>query len=164
MRRLAIAALSLISIAATATAEPPDVTTIAVTGAVERPRQWTVAELAQQPQTVETVFLHTGHGPLTGSFSGVLLWSLLDQAGVKTDPKAKNDIIRHAVVVTGRDGYSAVLSLGEIAPELGGDQAIVAVTRDGKPLDAKEAPARLIIPGDKAAGRSVEGIATIEVK
>jgi DMSO/TMAO reductase YedYZ molybdopterin-dependent catalytic subunit len=89
---------------------------------------------------------------------------LLQEAGIKTDPAVKNDIVRHIVTVTGSDGYGAVLSLGEIDPEFGGDQAIVAFAQDGKPLDEKSGFARLIIPGDKTAGRAVSGIATIEVK
>jgi DMSO/TMAO reductase YedYZ molybdopterin-dependent catalytic subunit len=136
----------------------------AISGNVDHPRSWSAADLAQLPPTTETVFLHTGHGALEGSFSGVPLWTLLQQAGIKTDPKAKNDIMRHTVTVTGKDGYSTVLSLGEIAPELGGDQALIATTRDGKPLAGPDGFARLIVPGDKAAARAVENIATIEVR
>jgi hypothetical protein len=108
--------------------------------------------------------MHTGHGALTDSFTGVLLWTLIEEAGVSVDPARKNDIVRHLVVVTGSDGYSAVLSLGEVSPEFAGDQAIIAYQQGGKPIEGADGFARLIIPGDKAAGRAVGAIISIEVK
>ncbi len=137
---------------------------VRITGAVDQPREWSAADLAREPATTETVFLHTGHGAISGSFTGVALWTLLQEAGIKIDPAGKNDIIRHTVTVTGGDGYSAVLSLGEIDPEFGGDQAIIAYQKDGKPIDDPAGFARLVVPGDKAAGRSVSGVVTIEVR
>jgi DMSO/TMAO reductase YedYZ molybdopterin-dependent catalytic subunit len=157
--------LMLLFLAASAArAETPSAPAIAITGAVEHSLKLSADDLARLPATTETVFLHTGHGVLAGGFSGVLLWTLLQQAGVRTDPAIKNDIVRHSVVVTGRDGYGATLSLGEIAPEFGGDQAMIATAHDGTPLAGPDGFARLIVPGDKAAGRAVENIATIEVK
>ncbi len=165
MRRLAIAISGLLITAAPVAAQTPSTPSeFAVTGAVEHPGAMSAADLAKLPAASETVFIHTGHGALSGSFGGVLLWSVLQQAGIKTDPAIKNDIVRHVVVVTGKDGYSAVLSVAEIAPEFGGDQAMIATARDGKPLAGPDGFARLIVPGDKAAGRAVENIATIEVR
>ncbi len=141
-----------------------DAQTLRITGAVDHPREWSAAELAREPETTEAVFLHTGHGVIAGSFTGPLLWTLLQEAGIKLGSSGKNDIVRHTVLITGGDGYGAVLSLGEIDPEFGGDQAIVAYQKDGKPIEGEGGFARLIVPGDKAAGRSVSGIATIEVR
>ncbi len=139
-------------------------TAIAIKGAIGHPRTVTLADLQHEPQTTETVFMHTGHGALSGTFTGVLLWRLIEEAGVTEDAAKKNDIMRHTVTITGSDGYSAVLSLGEIAPEFGGDQAIVAYEQDGKPIAGADGFARLIVPTDKAAGRAVGAISTIEVK
>jgi len=149
---------------ATAALGDPAAPTIHVSGAVLHPHDWTETELRQRPATTETVFFHTGHGVLSGSFKGVLLWSLLQDAGIRTDPANKNDLLRHSVSVTGTDGYSVTLSIGEIDPEHGGDQAILAFEKDGAALAPKEGFSRLIIPGDKAAGRAVSAIASIEVK
>jgi DMSO/TMAO reductase YedYZ molybdopterin-dependent catalytic subunit len=164
MRFPAVPVTLLVLALAPAGRADPAAAGISITGAVEHPKHWSAAELGQLPATRETVFFHTGHGVLTGTFSGVLLWTLLQQAGIRTDPAVKNDTVRHGVMITGKDGYAALLSLGEIDPELGGAQAILAVARDGKPLDDKEGPARLIVPGDKAAAREVENVVTIDVK
>jgi DMSO/TMAO reductase YedYZ molybdopterin-dependent catalytic subunit len=153
------------AIAVTAQAAPDHgpSTSIALTGALEHPRSLTLGDLKAEPATTENVFFHTGHGPVTGSYTGVSLWGLLQKAGLKLDGAAKNDIVRHVVIVTGNDGYSAILALGELDPELGGAQVIVAYESDGKPLE-RRGVARLIVPGDKAAARDVERISSIEVK
>jgi DMSO/TMAO reductase YedYZ molybdopterin-dependent catalytic subunit len=146
-------------------ADPPAHSdSIAIKGGVDHPRTIALADLQHEPQTTLNVFLHTGHGTLSGSFTGVSLWTLLQEAGVTLAAGKKNDVIHHTVTVTGSDGYEAVLSLAEITPEFGGDQAIVAWQQDGKTLDGGDGFARLIIPGDKAAGRAVGAITTIEVK
>jgi len=137
---------------------------IAVKGGVDQPRTLTLADLQREKQTTVTISQHTGHGTLAGTFTGVPLWTVLQEAGVMLDKGRKNDLIHHTVTVTGSDGYNAVLSLGEIAPEIGDDQAMIALAQDSKPLQNGQGFARLIIPGDKAASRAVSAITTIEVK
>jgi DMSO/TMAO reductase YedYZ molybdopterin-dependent catalytic subunit len=135
-RFLASLFLVLSATVSAAAAEPkkaPD--SIALSGAVDHPRDLKLADLAKEPATTEAIFLHTGHGVVTGDFTGALLWTLLSEAGVKLDPNIKNDVVRHTVTITGADGYSATLSLGEIAPEFGGEQAIIAYQVDGKPIE-----------------------------
>jgi DMSO/TMAO reductase YedYZ molybdopterin-dependent catalytic subunit len=161
---MALIACCLFALPATAAETQGRTESFTIKGAVNHPRTVALADLRHEPQTAETVFMHTGHDPLTGKFTGVSLWSLLEEAGIVTDMTKKNDIIRHVVVVTGSDGYSATLSIGEIAPEFGGDQAIIAYEQFGKPLEGADGFARLIVPGDKAAGRAVSAIASIEVK
>ncbi|MDB5393661.1 MAG: molybdopterin-binding oxidoreductase [Rhodospirillales bacterium] len=136
----------------------------AIEGAVDHPRIVTLTDLQREPQTAETVFMHTGPGALAGRFTGVSLWTLLKEAGLTNDSTKKNDLINHFVIVTGSDGYSALLSIGEIAPEFGAGQPIVAYQEAGKPIEGADGFARLIVPGDRAAGRAVSAIASIEVK
>ncbi len=165
MVRACLAAVLCLGFSAAALADPPAHSdSVAIKGGVDHPRTLALADLQHEPQTTVTVFMHTGHGTLAGAFTGVSLWTLLNEAGVTMDKAKKNDVIHHTVTVTGSDSYSAVLSLAEIAPEFGGDQAIVAWQQDGKPLESGEGYARLIIPGDKAAGRAVSAITTIEVQ
>jgi hypothetical protein len=137
---------------------------ILITGAVEHPKSLTLAVLKREPATTETVSLMTERGDLTASYTGVLLWTVLEQAIIKLSPGTKNDILRHTIVVTGRDGYEVVLSVAEIDPKFGNDRAIIAYTRNGKPLTRDRRFARLIVPTDKSAGRAVFGIARITVR
>jgi hypothetical protein len=122
----------------------------------------TPAVLAARPQTELAVSFQTSKGPFSGTYRGVLLWTLLSDAGLvgTGDPHA---VLRQSVVVTGRDGYAVVFGAGEIAPDLGGRQVLLATAVDGQPLPADE-NMRLVVPGDKRGARSVRDVVSITVK
>jgi DMSO/TMAO reductase YedYZ molybdopterin-dependent catalytic subunit len=88
------------------------------------------------------------------------LWTVLDRAGVVGAAKVREQV-RQAVLVTGTDGYTAILALGEIAPELEGKQVIVAERMDGQPLSPDHL--RIVVPGDKRGARGVHDLARIVV-
>ena len=136
---------------------------ISISGAVEHPQSVTLAALKREPAATETVSFKTGRGVLAARYTGVLLWTLLQEAVINSTPGVKNDILRHTVIVTGRDGYTAVLSVGEIDPKFGGDRAMIAYAKDGKPLSKSKGPVRLIVPTDRSAGRAVFGIVSITI-
>ena len=137
---------------------------LSIKGAVRAARTCTAADLRREPATTETVFFSTGRDPVAGSFTGVLLCTLLRDAGIRADPKVKNDILRRTIMVSGADGYVAVFAAGELDPEFGGALVIVAYARDGAPLGRDAGFAHIIVPGDKAGGRDVMDVATIEVR
>jgi DMSO/TMAO reductase YedYZ molybdopterin-dependent catalytic subunit len=137
---------------------------ISISGAVEHARSLTLGDLEREPATTEAVSLKTGKGVLTGTYTGVLLWTLLEQAVIKVSPDKRNDVMRHTIVVTSSDGYSTVLSAAEIDPEFGGERALIAYAKDGQPLSDQRGFARLILPSDKSAGRAISGVATITVR
>jgi Oxidoreductase molybdopterin binding domain len=97
------------------------------------------------------------------SFTGALLWDLLQSVGIKLDSTIKNDILHQIVIVTGSDGYETVFGAGEIAPNFGGDQILVAYGVNGQSLGS-DGFARIVAPGDKQGGRFVSNIAKIEVR
>ena len=68
--------------------------------------------------------------------------------------------LRHAIRITAKDGYVVVTSTGEIAPDFGGKNALVAYERHGKPLE----DFRIVMPGDKHGGRNVREVITIAVE
>src|SRR5262245_40390823 len=112
MVRTCLAAVLCLGISAIAIADPATNSySVYITGSVDHPKTLALADLHHAPQTTVTVFMHTGHGTLAGAFTGVPLWTLLQEAGVTMDKGKKNDLIHHTVTVTGSDGYNAVLSL-----------------------------------------------------
>ena len=154
---------SRVAVAAEAAISPSKSFTIA--GAVQTPKTYKRADLLREPVTTETVYFSTGAGPVQASYTGVLLWTLLQEVGIKANANIKNDILRHTVTLTATDGYQVVISAGEIDPAFGGEQAIVAYDQDGKPLTGTTGGfARLVMPGDKAGGRAVQSITRIEVQ
>jgi hypothetical protein len=114
-------------------------------------------ELAHLP-TIKVSYA-TDHGARQASFEGPLLWTILDHAGF-VDAKSHGQV-RQSVLVTGSDGYAALLALGEISPEFEAKQVILAEREDDKPLGPEHL--RVIVPGDKRGGRSVHDVVSIEV-
>ena len=91
----------------------------------------------------------------------MLLWDLLNKAGIKRDPTRDGQF--QYVEVTGTDCYQVVLALGEINPGFGGEQVLVADGENGAPLGSDTGFARLVVPGDKFGGRSTFWITSIKV-
>ena len=135
-----------------------------ICGDVNTPTTLNLKDLQSLSPTTENLFFYTGSGPVQGEFTGVLLWDLLNTAGIKTNPNIKNDILTKIIEVTGTDGYTADISAGELDPAFGGQQVIVAYAQNGALLGPNSGFAELIFPGDKAGGRDVYWINLIKVK
>jgi hypothetical protein len=155
MRGLAlIAGLSLIPLAAVA-AEPG----ISLTGLVNNNLHLTLADLKAFPATHVSATQASGRGPVKLDCTGASVNALLDKAGLKLG-KANNAKLAHSVLITADDGYAVAVSLGEIDPDYGNEQAIIATACGGTELDAP----RLVMPADKHGGRAVKGVVSMDVK
>jgi hypothetical protein len=123
---------------------------------------FTAASLAEYPQTKVTVFDH--HTNRNETYSGVPLMELLAHLGVPHGKELKGKVLSEYVVATGSDGYQSVVALGEVDPEFHPGVVLVADQLDGKRLDAKTGPFRLVVGEDKRPARSVRNLVKIEVK
>jgi hypothetical protein len=85
----------------------------------------------------------------------------LQAAGGLDDPD-KSAPLHHTIKITGRDGYFVIVSTGEVAPEFGDKQAIIAYQRGDKPLG--DAGFRLVLQGDKRNGRNVRDVVRVDVE
>ena len=113
----------------------------------------------QLPATEEKVSFLTTRGSEQATYTGALLWSVLERAQMLGgDRRAR---LRRTIMVTGHDGYAAVLALAEIDPEFEGKQVLLAYRRDGQ-LIAGHA-LRLVVPGDRHGGRSVRDVIRIDL-
>jgi hypothetical protein len=118
------------------------------------------AMVERLPAIEEKVSFLTGRGPEQASYTGALLWSVLAEAEMLGgDRRAR---LRRTIMVTGRDGYTAVLALAEIDPEFEGKRALLAYRRDGQPIEGHSL--RLVVPGDRHGGRSVRDVVRIELR
>jgi hypothetical protein len=137
-----------------------------LSGAVADPTIVTPATLAALNQsTTETATYLAGSSPTTDTYTGVSLWTLIQDAGLLTDPAIKNDLLGFAVVATGSDGYRAVISLGEIDPQFGNQPDLVAYSDTAGQLGpgGSDGALRLIVPGDHAGGRYVSNLVSLQV-
>lgn len=137
-----------------------------VSGQVAEPATFTPITLAALNQaTTETATFLSGAGQVTDTYTGVSLWTLLQDQGLVTDPAIKNDVLRFGVVATGSDGYRALISLGEIDPAFGNQPDLVAYADTGGQLgpDGSAGAMRLVVPGDHAGGRYVSNLVDLRV-
>jgi DMSO/TMAO reductase YedYZ molybdopterin-dependent catalytic subunit len=127
-----------------------------ISGAVRKRATFDLATLKALPAVTQTAG--------GNSFTGASLWALLNDAavGLQPDGKLKNATLSMYAVVTGSDGYRAVISLAEIDPEFGNRPALVAYSVNGAPL-GRNGMARLVMPGDLKMGRSVARLSSIEI-
>lgn len=133
-----------------------------LSGAVKTPVTLDAAMLKSLPATDLDITFKSGAATETGHYTGVLLWSLLEKAGLVNEP-GKNTILKHTLLVTGSDGYAAALAEGEIDPNYAGKQVILAYD-GGTGGKAGFDHLRLLVPGDDHGGRSVSDVVSIEVK
>jgi hypothetical protein len=132
-----------------------------VVGHVKQRLVLNTAVLDLLPAKTLTVTYKSGAGTETHTFKGPLLRDVLALAGPVFDPTIKNDKLRHYVSATGSDGYQAIVAYGEIDPDFGNQDILLATTQDGASL-ADQGP-RLVVPGDARGGRYVSGVVRIRL-
>ncbi len=132
-----------------------------ITGAVRTPLFLSAAELKAMARTT----VHTGGqgGQLTQVYEGVALAELLQRAGVPQGDDLGGPWLAAYVVAVAADGYRAVFSLAELDAGVGDSQVLVADTLDGAPLAEGLGPFRLVVPGDRRAGRWVRMLKSVTV-
>lgn len=134
--------------------------TLVFVGQDGRPTALGIADLEQMPSVTVRLSREREHGTPT-AYAGPLLWAVLGRTGAvgTEEPRAR---VGRTVTVTGRDGYAVVLALAELDPEFEGKPVIVATQADGKPIGG--GALRLVVPGDKRAGRSVRDPTKVVVR
>jgi DMSO/TMAO reductase YedYZ molybdopterin-dependent catalytic subunit len=139
-------------------------TQFTLTGVVT-PGTYDLAALQALPATTVTATYSSGSGSVTDTYTGVSLWTLLDEAGLILNPANKNDVLRQYVEAVGSDGYAAIFSLGEIDPAFGGNLDLVAYSDLNGQLGpaGPDGFARLVVLGDAAGGRYISNLVHLAV-
>jgi DMSO/TMAO reductase YedYZ molybdopterin-dependent catalytic subunit len=112
----------------------------------------------------KTITIHNPHTNADETYSGVPLIELLKQVGAPVGHDLHGKALAGYVVATGSDGYRAILALAEAEPDFHPGDVLVADTMDGKPLDAKSGPFKLVVTEDKRPARSVHNLVSVELK
>jgi len=94
---------------------------------------------------------------------GVSLAALLQASGAMPDAPLRGAHLDRYVLVTARDGYRAVFSLGELDATLGNRGVYLVDRCDDAPLDADSGPLRLVVPDDTRPARGVREVMRITV-
>ena len=113
------------------------------------------------PRKTLNVKAHNGQD---AQYSGVALRDVLIAAGVPLGQhRTRGPQLAKYVLANSADGYHTVFALAELDAEYAERDILVADRRDGGPLDAKEGPFRLVVPGEGMQGRWARMLISIEV-
>jgi len=156
MARTGIIALTAAVTLAAAAAQAQDVT-------IKGPGGRTATVTDAQLRDLHRLTVPAGFGD-RHSYAGAPLSDLLALVGAPSEVMLHGPALDQMVVVTGSDKFYAVLSIAETAASFRGAPVILADEEEGKPLDAKEGPYRLIIGGELKAARSVRMVTTLELR
>jgi hypothetical protein len=116
------------------------------------------ADIEALPHTKIT----TGAADSPVTFDVVLLKSVLERAGVTFD-KLSGKRLASCLLVEAADGYHVVIALPELDPAFTDKQIYLAFLKNGKPLDEKEGPYRIVIPDEKRMARWVRQVTTLKI-
>lgn len=119
----------------------------------------TAAEIAALPH--QDVSLDD-HGK-TVRFEGVSVRLLLEKAGMTLGDSLRGKRLSSCLLVEAADGYRVVIALPELDPGFTDRVILLADKADGHPLDAKEGPFRIVVPGEKRMARWVRQVTTLKV-
>ena len=108
MRSLIAALLFLLGPACVLAQAQPAPPMFLVAGQVATPKWIDVPTLQQLPHVNQNVTYFAAGQVVNNTFTGALLWDLLQSVGIITNPNIKNDILRKIIIVIGTDGYVAV--------------------------------------------------------
>ena len=131
-----------------------------VTGEVPNHLDVSVADIAAfQRQTIRV----SDEKGVQIEYSGVPVVEILQQAGAPMGKELRGPNMALGVIARAPDGYQVLFSLTEFDPAFSDRVILLADHRDGKPLDKREGPLRIVVPGDKRGARWIRGVDTLEV-
>jgi hypothetical protein len=117
--------------------------------------------LGKLPRLSVKVKDHRGN-PAT--YEGVALGEVLRSAGVTLGKDLRGPLLANYLLVEAGDGYRVVFALPEVDPDMTHKVVLLADRKDGKQLDAKEGPYRVVVPDDKRNMRWVKQVVRISVR
>jgi hypothetical protein len=98
------------------------------------------------------------------TYEGVVMAELLKLANAPLGKELRGKMLARYVLVKAADDYRVVFSLPEVDPESATQVVFVADRRDGKPLDNKEGPYRIVVSAEKKRARWVRQVIQISVE
>jgi hypothetical protein len=97
------------------------------------------------------------------TFEGVSLRAVLEKAVVGYGEALKGKRMASCLLVEAADGYRVVFALPELDPAFTDRQVILAFVKDGKPLDDKEGPYRIVIADEKRMARWIRQVTRLKI-
>ncbi|SKA79743.1 Oxidoreductase molybdopterin binding domain-containing protein [Prosthecobacter debontii] len=126
----------------------------------EKPLKLTAEDLELLPhQTVKA----KDHGGLEAEWTGVPLYQVLQQAGLRLGDSLRGSALAQYVLVTAADGYRTVFAPPEFDPRCTDDPVILADAVNGQSLDTAQGSFRIVLPKERRHFRWVRQVVKIDV-
>ncbi len=134
---------------------------IKVSGEVTTPLDLKLADLNQFTQTEVTRKDKDGKDH---TYSGVILSTILQKAGVTLGKDLRGKNLTKYVQVEATDGYQVVFALAELDKDFTDRIIILADKIDGKPLLPADGPFRIIVQDEKKPARCIKQVTAIKIQ
>ncbi len=135
-------------------------TAVAVAGENGKALKLDIAALDRLPQHRVQAEAH-GHKV---DCSGVSLIDVLAQVGAPSGEKLRGKDLALYVRVRAADSYQVVYALAELDPLFRGDDVPLLTHQcEGKPLEAKDGPFRIVAAGEKRPARWIRQVTAIDL-
>jgi DMSO/TMAO reductase YedYZ molybdopterin-dependent catalytic subunit len=135
-------------------------TYVKITGEVTAPLELKLADLQQFTQTE---VIRKDKDGTNHTYSGVILSSILQKAGVTLGKDLRGENLTKYVQVEASDGYQIVFALAELDKDFTDRTIILADKIDGKPLAPGDGPLRIIVQDEKKPARCIKMVTGIKV-
>src|SRR5271154_6538878 len=132
---------------------------LTIQSGTEKPIALTRADLEALPRLKIT----SGAAGSSTTFEGADLKAVLERGGDTFGETLRGKRLASCLLVEATDGYRVVIALPEIDSAFADKRIVLAFLKDGKPLDDKEGPYRIVIPDEKRMARWVRQVATLKV-
>lgn len=119
----------------------------------------TRADIEALPRTNVTV----AAGDTPATFVGVPLRAVLEKAGVSFGESLRGKRLASCLLAEAADGYRVLFTLPELDSAFTDKQIVLAFSKNGKPLDEKGGPYRIVIPDEKRMARWVRQVTTLKI-
>jgi hypothetical protein len=139
----------------------PATAQLTIKGDVQKTLSLTLEDLHHLPR--KTLKVMNPHDKKEELYEGVALTELRQRAGVPQGGQLRGAAMATYVQADAADGYRVIFSLAELDSDFQDSDVIVADTLDGKPLDDKTGPFRLVAPHDKRPARWVRMLQSLAV-
>lgn len=137
--------------------------TVTVDGQVLNPLTLT-ADALQTEFSTYSVDVHSEDGTQTITYTGVLLWDVIQAAQPNIDPNVNGDAFSLYVVASASDDYQAVISWAEMSPDYANGQILLAYERDGEPLIEPFAPLVVVNPAYRNPDSYIYAVTNISLR
>lgn len=124
-------------------------------------KSWPVDELAALPRHKCTVKDRSGKSV---EYEGPLLSDMLAKSGVVLGHDLRGKRMTEVAVAEAPDGYRVVFALPELDPDFVEQTILLADRRDGKALDDKEGPYKIVTPREKRPTRGIRNVSKISIQ